>query len=1010
MRPLALQATAFGPFADTVDLDFEALARSPLFLIHGDTGAGKTSLLDALCFALYGEPTGEQRSARHLRSDFAPVDRPTEVSLCFALGDRRYRVRRRPSQWRPKARGDGLTEAGATASLFRLEPDSSEVLLCEQPRHVTPAVMDLLGLSLEQFRQVIVLPQGAFQRFLFAETREREKIFESLFATDRYRRLSEVLRDQARTVEQALTDSRAAMAAQLAAVGCDDADGLRSALATAEAAIAAATEQVELRAQALEALQQAQQAAERLAEHFQALDQLAAQQEQHDRRADSMTALAARVSAIDAALAIAQPYTEARRARQERAAARQSLQAAEAALVAAQAEDSAAQTAAAALPELDAALEQDTAALARLRSQEASITQLGEARSALARLEAEQAQRVALAQAQEAEQTQLTERIARAREAIERVAPVLAEAPAIREKLKSQIASGEAQAEQLDATRRDALRVEALAAELRKSLRAAVSQEEAAAAQLATARQAAQEDAAGQLADTLAAGEPCPVCGALEHPAPATAAPGADAQHLRSAETAAREAAARAARFRAELGAATTQAADLGARVQALAAVFDEAALAAARRSLGPEDARLQDATRASEAARQALAADEPALLAVQAKQAALVRARQQAEIETAEQQERALQAESQLDDASVTVARWQQQLTQALARQSDRKATRERVSRQAQAAAIALASAATAAGTSRDQLAEREQAADRLQKLWDAQLGASPFAAEAEFEQAWQRRDDLVALRAQVQAHRDEQAQLQRDRAQLSDAIGAAGRPDLTALAEGLRASKAALALAQETLATHRAQRAKLAATGEALAGLMAEQQKLDVRFGVVGTLAKHANGQLEQKVTLQSFVQGAVLDQVLAEASEKLRAMSNGQYQLIRREVSSNRRSGFGLDLDVDDALTGEQRPVQSLSGGESFLAALALALSLSDVVRAFAGGVQIDALFVDEGFGSLDPEALDRAMNELIALSRQGRMVGIISHVSELKERIETQVRLHRTEQGSRIDVVG
>jgi exonuclease SbcC len=1009
VRPLALQATAFGPFADTVDLDFEALARSPLFLIHGDTGAGKTSLLDALCFALYGEPTGEQRSARHLRSDFAPADRPTEVSLSFALGDVRYRVQRRPTQWRPKARGEGLTEAGATASLFRLHSDGTEALLCEQPRHVTPEVMALLGLSLEQFRQVIVLPQGAFQRFLFADTREREKIFESLFATDRYRHLSEVLRDQARTVDQALTDCAAAMSVQLKAVGCDDAEALRSALATEEAALAAAKARVQRCEQAFETLQQQKQSAERLAEHYQALDQLAAQQEQHDRRAETMAQLAARVADIDAALGIAQPFTELQRARQEQVAALEAQQAAQATLAAAQAEDSAAQAEAEQLPKLDAELEQHATALARLRGQEAVIEQLGEARSALAKLQAEQTERDDAEERLKAQQQVLTERLAQARETLESLAPVLAEAPAIQERLKARIAAGETQAKQLEAARRDAERTQQLAAELRQSLETAVAQERAAALQLAAARQTANEDAAGRLAETLAAGAPCPVCGALEHPAPAAAAPGADARLLRTAEAAAQEAAAAVARYRAELGAATSRSTELARDVQTQVEAFDAAALATARQALRSEDERLQETVRASDEARQGVAADEPALQAGAARLAALSQAQQQAQVETAQQQQRLVQAESQLDDPSVTVARWREQLALALDGQRTCKALRERISARVQSAAIAVASATTAAETRRDQLAERASTAERVQALWSTALADSPFADDAGFAQAWARRDDLAALRSQVQGHRDEERQLARDRKQLRDAIGDASRPDLAAQAGVLQASKAALTAAQESLASHRAQRAKLQAASDTLAELMAEQRALDARFGVVGTLARHANGQLEQKVTLQSFVQGAVLDQVLAEASEKLRAMSNGQYQLIRREVSSNRRSGFGLDLDVDDALTGEQRPVQSLSGGESFLAALALALSLSDVVRAFAGGVQIDALFVDEGFGSLDPEALDRAMNELIALSRQGRMVGIISHVSELKERIETQVRLHRTERGSRVEVV-
>ncbi|MEM1230763.1 MAG: SbcC/MukB-like Walker B domain-containing protein, partial [Pseudomonadota bacterium] len=325
------------------------------------------------------------------------------------------------------------------------------------------------------------------------------------------------------------------------------------------------------------------------------------------------------------------------------------------------------------------------------------------------------------------------------------------------------------------------------------------------------------------------------------------------------------------------------------------------------------------------------------------------------------------------------------------------------------QRAAQTLAAAAAAAEEHRARAERASARAAASQQAWENALGASAFADSAAFEAAWHKREALSALRSQVQQHDSRGQQIARDLAALQEAIGAAPRPDLPALEQALSSARQQQDARQVALGRQRARSEQLRKARAALAELDRQRGELSARYGVVGELSEHANGRREQKVSLQSFVQGAVLDQVLSEASAKLLTMSRGQFQLIRRQASANRRSGFGLELDVADALTSEQRPVQSLSGGESFLAALALALSLSDVVRAFAGGVQIDTLFIDEGFGTLDPEALDRAMSELVALSRQGRMVGIISHVSELKERISAQVRLQRSDQGSTLRVM-
>ncbi|MFN2410340.1 MAG: SbcC/MukB-like Walker B domain-containing protein, partial [Halomonas sp.] len=202
----------------------------------------------------------------------------------------------------------------------------------------------------------------------------------------------------------------------------------------------------------------------------------------------------------------------------------------------------------------------------------------------------------------------------------------------------------------------------------------------------------------------------------------------------------------------------------------------------------------------------------------------------------------------------------------------------------------------------------------------------------------------------------------------------------------------------------------AQLDATREKLDAAHAAQASLEAEYRVWGTLSEVANGRTGHRISLQRFVLGVLLDDVLIQASERLVHMSRGRYQLVRREDPSKGNRASGLELDVADTYTGKNRPVATLSGGESFMAALSLALGLSDVVQAYAGGIQLDTLFIDEGFGSLDQDALDQAIGMLSELQMGGRMIGIISHVSELKEQIPVRVDVRASRQGSSVDIKG
>jgi exonuclease SbcC len=519
------------------------------------------------------------------------------------------------------------------------------------------------------------------------------------------------------------------------------------------------------------------------------------------------------------------------------------------------------------------------------------------------------------------------------------------------------------------------------------------------------------------LARALQPGVPCPVCGSAGHPAPAAHAHEVPAQATlnaaREAEEAARRAheearvalvrideatlALRATRTRldAELGEwAATPLAEL--EQQAVLLRADVQALQAARDGLQEQEklraeclARLSAHAGAVESAR---AASATATLAEAEAEAAL-HARQ-------DQLPAALRATGALAETlgatSGEAARLGAQIEAAtLAHQQARESL-------ARAQADAGAAASDVA-----RMAALLQAADAA---WAERLAASPFADIAAFHEALLEPEALQRLQQGLR-DRDNALLLARRAVEESTAaIAGAGHPDLAALEQEEIAARNASETAIGELHVLGDRRATLEKTRAALGQLLAEQDALEAEYAVVGRLARIANGGNAYNLSLQRFVLSVLLDEVLVEAGHRLRVMSRGRYQLSRREEVRDARSKSGLELDVEDAYTGRVRSVATLSGGESFMAALALALGLSDVVQAHSGGIRLDTLFIDEGFGSLDADALDLAIRTLIDLQASGRMVGIISHVPELKQQMDVQVVVEPGASGSHLRLVG
>ncbi|MFJ6002607.1 AAA family ATPase [Arthrobacter sp. NPDC092385] len=1006
MRLHQLEIQAFGPFADRQSVDFDALSSQGLFLLNGPTGAGKSSVLDAVCFALYGSVPGARHSAKRLRSDHAAESVAPEVSLEFSIADRRFQVVRSPAWERPARRGGGTTtEQARTLLSERIGFDW--VQKSARNDEAGLELQSLLGMDKEQFTKVVMLPQGEFAAFLRADAKPRRELLQRLFSTTRFEDLEGLFAEASQQIARKLAEQegkqrnlllRAVDEAErhgLAVVAAGADQGSSEDLAASMRDLAAAL--AERRdAAALESTELAEQSAladgaltllRRQRARSEALATLRSQREHHEGRAQEIEGLEEltrrhdQAQALTALLRLDDEGTEALgRARTLHGDAllrlRQNATAAEyldeddlsgdevprgLLTDGCAASSSALGVLRAALPDeqrlLDVRSELQSLA-GRTRQLDARI---GDAEEAIGRLQRERTV-----------DAESVVHLRRAADGLTHLRADLAAAVRAEETVEQYLAA---------AGRRDAAETEHGAASERFLQ---LKEEWLAKLQLRL------EQAAEELAEQLQDGQPCPVCGSPEHPAPVTS-PGGDRITLDEEQSARRLQAdaeatlhdAREVRDRARL-----EVAELAAR-GGDAEPGDAAALTRTARL------RLQDA----EAAHAECAALEERMrrAAEEEERTGAVRdalrderaAAQSRRSSLLDQEETLAQRLSGLQGSSSSLAA---RIDQVQAAFDDLEAVRESLD--------ALGSAA----------ARRE---DNRRRLEEALLG-TPFST-GDGARAALLPDDRHA-RA-VQAIRDHEVRGHHlDAAWDDDGIREALREERDgvtppteederhagAAADDLRARAHRAGIGAEVLGHSVAQLDSYAAQ---LADLERDIAPLREEAHRVSAVADTARGGGENlyKMSLATYVLASRLEQVAAAATERLLQMSDGRYQLVHSDATSgNKRSGLGLN--VIDGWTGNRRDTSTLSGGESFMASLALALGLADVVQQEAGGLDIETLFVDEGFGSLDDQALEQVMDALEGLRSGGRVVGLVSHVPELKQRVAAQLQVLKGRQGS------
>lgn len=1010
MRLHKLTVRAFGPFAGTETVDFDRLGDGGLFLIHGPTGAGKTSVLDAVCFALYGHVPGVREAARSLRSNHAGTATAPEVALELTVGGRRLHLLRRPAWQRPKKRGTGTTEEKAKVVVQELQEGTWQPIT-NRPDEAGQFVKDRIGLSLAQFCQVVLLPQGDFARFLRADAKQRRSDLERIFAAGVFTQVEEWLADRARTLGQAAGQAEAAVAqtadlvaevgrcarpegdleelapwaAELASLAAGTADD------TAQAAAAARRE----RDSAREALEEARELERRRQTRADALRREGELAEQAPERAK----LHAELEAAERAAGV-RPLLrteEFRRTQLEKAelAATERLGLVRRLAPWGGEGDGAGPGDRADRYGDDSGVDDDREVLsAAERERRDEIAKLEHLRGDAERLRTVRAEIAAADAETEEARRRLQACRQEAADLPGRRDRVIAELEEARSRTGSRESAEEvlelARARHSSAQAQQRLTEELAQAQERRRTRVDAAQ--AARDRLQQIRRARIEGMAAELAERLEAGEACPVCGSAEHPAPAVGAADRPSPQDEESATATADAAAE------ERSAAENAVAKLREQLTAAQDATGGCSEAAA--------AELVDQRRA-ELERVDAAAAEIDRLAARLK-----------EIEGALEKARTDEAEldrriAELDEGRARLAADADRLTRTLdaARGGDFDLA-ARIGRLGEEADL-LAEAVQALDD-RAAAAEELRAAEREAR---AAWNGAGFTGAHQVRAAERSDDERHRLRERIRAHDDEVAKV---RAVLDDAelaaAGARPAPDVVGLSAAAEAAEGTAEHAARWR-DHFADRAqRLAELRARLEHGLAESRPARRKHSVADGLARLAagtSGDNRENVRLSAYVLAARLEQVVAAANDRLATMAGGRYELrhtVDKAAGDRSRSGGGLGLRVLDAWTGQERDPATLSGGETFVASLALALGLGDVAAQEAGGGDIDTLFIDEGFGTLDEETLEEVLEVLDSLRDGGRAVGVVSHVADLRTRITTRLQILKTPTGSRLQQTG
>lgn len=921
MRPTKLTISAFGPYAGVETLDLNTLGENGLYLITGTTGAGKTSIFDAIAYALYDKPSGSIRNDSMLRSKYASNGTETFVELEFVCDDKVYTVRRNPEYVRLKTRGEGTTKQTARAEL-RL-PDGR--IIDKSKTEVTSAITQIIGVDREQFFQIAMIAQGDFRKVLLANTQERKEIFREIFKTHKFEKIQNKIKEDFAKIKEEYNSVKHSLALYMGGISCDETSENYERCQLAKAGELTTKETTDL------------------------LRLLIAEDEaKKEGFLAQLSALEARLESVNANVGKAQAYEKAFNEYQSKSAqaprVKTAVDEAEAVYEREKRRESEEKTLTKSIIDLEGLLpEYDV--LDALQTEIKGLT---------VKISGDSDKKAQLTKAFE-DQTARLDCLKQKSKAYEGAGESRAKAESEKTLLTAELGKTEELGKELRA-------LEMAQKDLETCQKTYLANSEKAvllASEYNDVNKRFLDGQAGIMASALQDGKPCPVCGATSHPCPAKATDEVPTEDvLKAVKKASDEAGKIVEENSKQCAEIKGKVTELGGRVTAqikalLGDVEGKDVLVILREKWTEIHRKISDLT-------------------------LLIEREKEKEKEKADVDKMLPDEENRLETLRAKML----ELEKSLGADTVKKQQKEE---QAQ-----MRLAKLSYSTKQEALLYLNGVKLTLEKLKQALE-----TAKKDYEE---KKDALVKLGGELSS--------------LKSVLDKSEKVDLSSALRHraqVHAEKALLLDGRETVAS------RIRSNGECLKNIektAREQSALEERYVWMQTLSETANGELrgKEKIAFETYVQMGYFDRILRRANLRLKKMTGGQYDLVRRANADNNRTAYGLEIDVVDHYNGTIRPVASLSGGEQFKASLALALGLSDEIRSSAGGVRLDTMFVDEGFGSLDGESLQLAIATLQDLTEGNRLVGIISHVEELKTKIDKKIVVTKqTTGGSRCQIV-
>lgn len=889
MKPLKIKISAFGPYKNCIDIDFEKLGESGIFLITGDTGAGKTTIFDSISFALFGEVSGSNRPVPSVRSDFADNDTETFVELEFTHKNKKYKIRRNPAYERTKKRGEGTTKTSADASL---EYDDKVI---SGTKNVDIKIEEILGINSKQFKQISMLAQGEFLKILFAESKDRTEIFRRIFDTDIYNQIAKRLADKTRIAKAELEQLKDYFAINSSNIVWKD--GIQS---------VQPKDVNELFIQ--EILEKLQQEIKVNSEQFgKCQEQISKQSDENSKMEKEITAQKDKNDKIDRC----QKLQEEQKVLQEKQ------------------ED---------IKQKEILIQKSQEIINKILPKEDKKKELEKEISQKQKVLQDISEKIELGKKKEEKFKQILELIEIIKVQFQKYSELKDGKTELEDKIKKlQVIIKEQENKKIASENAQKLEAEW------EKLSTEVLEKE---------KEFFREQA-GILAEKLKENEPCPVCGSLHHPNLAIKSTSVltkeELDNLKEKEEKSRK----------TLADATNKVTEINSKIETLIKEFGE-----------KPDVELYN--------------------------------KKYAEIS-----EKLEKAYDQLNDNYKKIM-----LKDIVIESFEYDIFKEKITNKISKEREEFLKLQTQQEENKKQIDELLQKQEKAQNDYQNTLKELGFENEEQYKKSVLNNLQIEIFSKEIEKYKTDVTINATKLEEIQKEIKGFEKVDLTAKIQEFNNKKQELEnMRKQQIEYHRI----FENNNRILVDLQTNSKKLDSKikeFTMVEDLSKIANGTVygKRRIEFEQFVQASYFDMVIIEANKRLLKMTDNRFLLVRKESSERVSDKIGLELEVIDNYNGKRRDVKSLSGGEAFKAALSLALGLSDVIQSYSGGIVVDTMFIDEGFGSLDTESREQAINTLNQLTDNHKLIGIISHVTELKERIDKKIIVTKSTEGSKITIEG